>query len=218
MARDLIVVDGRTGTRREAAESFVADLADGPEPVVLMARSEAESALFQDIARMLPPMIEARRAARHERRIEALLDILLDADPLAGAEAGIDRDNAELRRAFLDRVTVLDAATVHERAGHTGRNKAQTAANWRRAGRILGVPQGGRLLYPTFQFDPAGQPLAIMTDILSALPADWSAWQRAFWFMAPNEWIDGTAPADALAVHGSSVVEAARRVDDLPAG
>lgn len=218
MARDLIVVDGRTGTRREPAESFAATLPDGPEPIVLMARSAAESALFRDIAQMLPHMVEARRATRHEGRIEALLDILLDADPLSAAEASIDRDNAELRREFLERAPVLDAATIHDRAGHTGRNKAQTAANWRRAGRILGLPHGGRLLYPAFQFDPAGQPFPIVADILKALPQDWSPWQRAIWFVAPNEWIDGTAPVDALATHGPLAVEAAHRADDMPAG
>lgn len=221
MARDLIVVErvgNRSTTRTQSVESFTAGLKDGPSPVVLVPETEATATLYREMAHLLPALLAERRAGRHDRRIEALLDLMLEEDPTGAAEARIDRDNAQLRRRFLDDIPVLDAAGVHDRAGHRGTNKAQTAASWRRAGRILGLPQGGRQLYPAFQFDADGQPLPGMAAALAALPAAMTPWQRAFWFVSPNDILDGSTPADALHRADDAIIDAAREAGSSPIG
>ena len=62
---------------------------------------------------------------------------------------------------------------------------------------------------PAFQFDDDGQPWPLVQPVLRALPAYRSAWQRAFWLVSPNEWLDERVPADALHEGDERVVEAA---------
>lgn len=136
---------------------------------------------------------------------------MIDTDLHQAAEMRIDWMHAGLRRDFLSAFLVLDAATVHERAIHAGLSKSQTAAAWQRAGRILGLPMQGKTLFPAFQFDANGQPLALLKPVLGALPADRSAWQRALWLVAPNEWTRGIAPIEFIRRDDETVLMAARR-------
>ena len=154
-------------------------------------------------------LLPQRRQQRHERRIDEMLDVILDFDPLSASEAKIDLANAEMRRAFLAEFPVIDAATVHERAGYGGRNKAQTAASWRAAGRILGLSLQGRVVFPVFQFNADGQPLPLLRKVLGRLPADRTDWQRAFWLVAPNEWLDGGRPIDLIRAGNEDALAAA---------
>jgi hypothetical protein len=187
-------------------------------PILFGARDRASARVAAELVRQLPDLIRARLSARQERRIEGLIDHMLDVDPFDRTEAEIDIDNARLRADFLREVDLLDSAAVHRRSGHSGRNTAQTAAVWRRAGRIFGVPHQGRLLFPAFQFDADGRPLPLVKEVLAALPEALTPWQTAFWFMAPDPWLDGAPPRDALLRGDPAVVEAARHAGRLPVG
>ena len=200
-----------------SVEGLAAALAarDGPAPIVTFPGSEAVSVFLRALPRFLPETLARRKDHRQAERIDRMLDAMLDFDPLDRAESRIDAMNAEMRRDFLTRFEVLDAAAVHDRAGHTGTNKAQTAASWGRAGRILALPYNGRMVYPAFQFDADGQPWSALRDVLKALRPDLSAWQRAIWLVAPNEWLDEAAPIDAIrGGAGEAAVAAARQGTD----
>lgn len=145
-----------------------------------------------------------------EDRINALLDSLIAIDPRAAAEARIDLRNAEKRKEFLDEFAVIDSTRVHEISGNKGSNPSQTAAVWRKANRILGLPVGQRTVYPAFQFDEGGRPYPLIKRVLDALPDDMMPWQTAFWLVSPSSVLDGGLPLDAIRRDDERVVEAAR--------
>lgn len=215
MAELLYLIDqsGSGVEERISAEALIERLKArrGPMPIVTLPESEDASVFLRELPRLMAPVLARQRSRRQEDRVDRLLEAMLDLDPLDGAESRIDVMNAKLRRDFLGEFEVLDAAGVHERSGHTGSNKAQTAAAWSRSGRILGLPLRGRTVYPAFQLDADGQPQPLLRAVLKCLRADLSAWQRAFWLVAPNEWLDGRTPLEAIAAQDKAVVDAARR-------
>lgn len=190
----------------------------GQPAVVFLPTTEGMTAILRELSRIVPALVAEQASQRREERIEGMLRYLLDFDPLDPVEARIDATNAQMRRDFLAAFPVVEAAAVHDRAGHEGTNKAQTAAAWRRANRILGLPYAGRTVYPLFQFDDDGQPWPLMQPVLRALPADRSAWQRAFWLVSPNEWLGERLPADAVRQGDARAVVAARHAGDVVVG
>ena len=145
-----------------------------------------------------------------EDRINAILDSLVALDPRAAAEARIDLRNAEKRKEFLDEFAVIDSARVHEISGNKGSNPSQTAAVWRKANRILGLPVGQRTVYPAFQFDESGRPYPLMKRVLDALPDDMTPWQTAFWLVSPSSTLDDSLPLDAIRGGDEQAIDAAR--------
>lgn len=135
---------------------------------------------------------------------------LVAIDPRAAAEARIDLHNAEKRKEFLDEFAVIDSTRVHEISGNTGSNPSQTAAVWRKANRILGLPVGQRTVYLAFQFDEGGRPYPLMKRVLDALPDDMTPWQTAFWLVSPSSALDGGPPLNAIRRGDEKVVDAAR--------
>lgn len=159
------------------------------------------------VQRMLPDKV----LDRQEERIETMLSAMMDLDPLDTAEARIDLRNAEKRQEFLHAFPVIEAQTIHKLAGHAGSNSSQTAASWRTAKKILGLPFGGKIIYPRFQFDADDQPYALMRDVLKALPEDMTPWQIAFWIVSPNARLDAVTPIEAIRRGDTSVIAAAER-------
>jgi hypothetical protein len=63
---------------------------------------------------------------------------------------------------------------------------------------------------PAFQFDPAGQPVPIVTEVNQLLDAADDPWGVADWWLGENPWLGGV-PADLLGeVEDSSLMGAAR--------
>lgn len=189
-----------------------------PASTVLVLPDTAAGVVVARVVAALPGLVARHGAARAERRIDALVESLIDVDPFAPVEAQVDADNAEMRAAFLEAHPALDSAAVHGRAGHEGRNAAQTAASWKRAGRIFALTHKGRDLFPAFQFDADGRPLHLLREVLAALPPDLTPWQRAFWLAGPSDELDGELPVDRLRAGDRRVVEAARGAGRLPIG
>ena len=51
--------------------------------------------------------------------------------------------------------------------------------------------------WPAFQFDPAGQPYPVVTEINVLLDADHDPWGVADWWLGRNAWLDA-CPADLI--------------------
>lgn len=218
MARKAQLIGPASASRSVAAEELSDAIRPFAHPVVFDAPGPAAERILARLLPQLPGLIATGSAARQEQRIEGLIGNLLDLDPFDRVEAEIDLDNARMRADFLQEFEMLDSAGVHDRAGHRGRNKAQTANGWKRAGRILALPVRGRDLFPAFQFDGQGQPLPLMAEVLAALPADLTPWQRAFWFAAPCPALDEALPMDLLARGDRRILDAAARAGELPPG
>jgi hypothetical protein len=186
---------------RPEAAGAVTFLVDDPATQAIMIR------MSEVLGRMVPEKLRERQ----EQRIETLLSAMMDFDPLDAAETRLDLRNAEKRQEFLRSFPVIEAQTIHKLAGHAGTNASQTAASWRAARKILGLPFGGKIVYPRFQFDADGQPFALMRDVLKALPDEMTPWQIAFWIVSPNAQLDLAAPIDAIRKGDGMAIAAAER-------
>jgi hypothetical protein len=130
---------------------------------------------------------------------------------LADEQLRITRSDADAKKEFFERVPMLDSTQIALAAGHNSHNGAQTADQWRRAGKIFSVPHDGDY-YPAFQFI-AGQPLPVVAEVLKLFRADpiRTNWQNAFWFASANCWLGGAAPMDLLQMEPNRVLDAAEQ-------
>ncbi len=86
-----------------------------------------------------------------------------------------------------------------------------TLARWIVDREILVFNWQARMLVPMFQFEPSDMslrhgPVAVVRELVDVL----DDWELALWFAQPNEWLNDTAPVDAITVDLASVLEAAR--------
>ena len=120
------------------------------------------------------------------------------------------RRNADFRADFLERYDVLDARQVHDLYGSEADNSAAPAWRWLSGGRVFGIEDRGRILYPAFQFDDTGRPKPVVARVLQALGKR-GPWQVAGWFTAPNGWLpDDRRPVEVMDADPDAVAEAAR--------
>lgn len=95
-------------------------------------------------------------------------------------------DNLGLRDRFIAEVGVLP----NSQAG----GELET---WKRTGKVFTVSHNGSEYIPAFQIRD-GQPHPTIAMALAVLPADLSDWQRAFWFVGGNGWLNNRVPAELL--------------------
>ncbi len=151
--------------------------------------------------------------SRQEAAIAKSAEVILP-DDLAAARGALAADNLTLRDRFIAQTTPLTSAEVGERAGASSTNPYATAARWKKAGDIFSVHHRGTEYYPAFQFRD-GRPHPSISKALATLPAGMSAWQRAFWFVSTNGWLDDAAPVDWLDDPNAIVSAAAREAQEV---
>ena len=180
---------------------------------------EVESASLRDAVQKFADLLPLRMAEHHERiseeHIDALLGVLMPADPIANARLELEIANARMRADFIRKEPCFTAPQISEMAGHEAKNRSVTASRWKHQGRIFSVPFQRQELYPAFQFAD-GEPVPQLAGILAALPTGMSEWQKAFWFLTPNGWLGGVAPATSL--RDAEAVAAAAAREGQPLG
>jgi len=129
-----------------------------------------------------------------------------DRVPLSPAAAAARRREDLLARGWPTSIAVGEALGAS--------NPAQFVAELRAAGALLGAwsaPQG-TFVHPDCQFDPSGNPLPVMRELLSILPSsgDEGGWRRTFWLYGERDALGGLAPADLLRSDARQVLELAR--------
>ena len=143
-----------------------------------------------------------------QRLIEAMLPPL---SALLPSKVAIlqARRNAEARARLIQEFGALTSTEVADLAGSKAGNRAAMAHRWKQEGRIFSVTYEGTVLYPAFQFDREGRPLAAMAQVIRTLGSKSSEWELALWFMANTGWLDGQRPVDLLESDPEAVVKAA---------
>lgn len=199
----------------EAIEAAFRKFIGAGEVVVFHGGRFAADAVLRKLVERLPSLVDARRQTLTEKHIDALVDAYLPADALASVMPDIEADNAAAQVDFLKTYPTLTADQVAERAGHAATNRSATANRWKGERKIFAVRAGGREVYPAFQFKD-GRPRAMLRPALEALACR-SGWQTAFWFIAPNSWLGGSAPIDRLD-DGQALLTAAAHETDAWAG
>lgn len=116
----------------------------------------------------------------------------------------------DARAALLKSGGAVTIEMIAEASGRTRGAVRQSVTRQRTAGSLVTVTHEGIVLVPTFQLDDAFdlQPdaAAVVARLVEYGMSGWAVWD---WFATPNTWLDGTAPADALAggdidaVHGA---------------
>lgn len=178
--------------------SAAADIALGSSVILQLKPNLDEShrsavrAFLEKVVRVSATLDESRL----ETAIGKLAEVLLP-DELADARGALASDNLELRDRFVAEVPQLTSAEIGARAGLRTKNPYATAARWKKAGEIFAVQHRGKEYFPAFQFRE-GRPHPTIKKALAVLPSRLSSWQRAFWFVSTNGWLDDKAPVDAL--------------------
>jgi hypothetical protein len=191
-------------------------------PVEELGEAEADQLVFLDPAigsamfQLLTVMLT--QAANDHIRFGRLVELLMPDDAVPdSAVVEQARRNAEARTAFLERVPTGTSAELAELAGSRARNKAALAGGWRKAGRVFAVLVSGQLRFPLFQFDRSGQPKPELAELIRTLDVQGlSGWELALWFTGASERLEGKRPLDLLDAEAERVLEAARRVAEIP--
>lgn len=146
-------------------------------------------------------LIAAMPSASQERdRRDRLVQTLMPDSIPQPVELLQARRSAAMRRDLLARYGCLTAEELADLHGSTAKNRYALAARWMREGKVFGVSQGARTVFPAFQFDADGRPQRVVAQTLEALPTEaMSAWAVALWWYANNAHLPGQArPAELI--------------------
>lgn len=211
-------VETRTVGIARLSEEEVETLEERHPELAAVARSGARRAITIAASASVLSALEqiSRSLAWETEQGDRVLAALAPDGPHAGRGV-LDEDRvlqlrrqAEVRDAFLRSVPLLTSAAVGELGRSAARNASALASRWKKEGRIFAVPSGRADLYPAFQFDPHGQPRAVVAAVLRHF-AEESDWARALWWTSPSGWLGGRRPLDVFDAEPEAVLEAARR-------
>ena len=183
--------------------------------------------------------VDLRRAAEAVEHLMTVLDpaavaaLMTAADAAASADPADEGDRAAFderfglrsyssgQRAALEarsqaryfaarRALLLGALTAPEVGERLGLSR-QTPHNRAKMGIYLAIGEHGAWRFPAWQFDPSG-PDGVVPHFPEALSAlgPMTAFAKALWFTAPNPYLEGRRPIDALRTEPSRVLDAAR--------
>ncbi|HEX4768866.1 MAG TPA: hypothetical protein VH414_21585 [Lichenihabitans sp.] len=206
-----------TGIVPEALAQAFADVLAGRSVILRLSadlpddRRTTVRSFLETVIRVTDGLEKGRR----EDAIAKLADIILP-DALADARGVLAEDNLALRDRFIAETAPLTSVDVGRQAGHARSNPYATAARWKKTGDIFSVHHRGVEYFPAFQFRD-GRPHPVVKPVLEVLPSQFSPWQRAFWFVSANGWLDDRAPADLLD-NREDLVAAAQREGEEAVG
>jgi hypothetical protein len=182
------------------------------ETSILLIIDESQAMSVVDLFAALTRTVEDRR------RFGELVDVLTPTEDVTSSPVLEQaRRNAAARQSFLSEFPSLSSGEVAELYGSTAKNRAALAQNWRKQGRVFGVPTPSGQRFPLFQFTADGQPKPAIAEVLSALSAGGlDGWQLALWFTGSLASLGDRRPVDVLDEDPVSVIEAARRVGEVP--
>lgn len=184
-------------SKGEAFENGDRPEENGREGLLIRGNDPRGLAALERTLQALNGRLAAARGTRQADRVDRLVDLLLDGEPLSATQEALEFDNAALRARYLETVPTYTAVDLHRLAGSASANRSALAGGWKDKRRVFAVPHRGRDLFPAFQFVD-GKPHPAIKRILSALPDGLTPWQTAFWFASGNGWLGGKAPQNAL--------------------
>lgn len=188
----------KDNTELKRLASAMADIATG-ESVILRLNPDLPSNYRKTVEMFLKTLVRVSGSleeSRLEEAINKLADVILP-DELGEARGALARDNLDIRDQFIREIEQFTSAEVGIQAGSAAKNPYATAARWKKTSEIFSVQHRGTEYFPAFQFRD-GRPRPAIKAALKALPQSLSAWQRAFWFVSTNGWLDNKAPVDML--------------------
>ena len=165
--------------------------------------------LTETLQSILSQRLGPQKAATLRVYIAAFLDEQDQVDRLAGHASNViahldARRQQQLfirsaaHRAVLDE-PLLESSAVATALGRTGANGREAASKLRLAGRLVGIRQQNRFLYPAFQFDLDHHRVHEVAERINCLlGALGDPWGVAAWWISANPRLGGRAPKDLL--------------------
>ncbi|MFC7738712.1 hypothetical protein ACFQX4_23555 [Roseomonas sp. GCM10028921] len=129
-------------------------------------------------------------------------------------EKRVADDNQRLRERFAAEVGLLSSKDIADRAAQPASIHEAAVFRWRDEGRILSVTWEGKEMFPAYQFK-SGQPHPAIKQVLDVLPTSMSDWQRAFWFVSANGWLDNREPVELLGQPDHLVAAAQHEAEEV---
>lgn len=94
---------------------------------------------------------------------------------------------------------MLSSTDVGDRIGSSSRHSRNLASARHRAGELLAITRGNRLVYPGFQFTPDGSPRPAIRSLRRLSEAhDWSEFDLLLWLVTPSSRLDDVRPVDLM--------------------
>jgi len=163
------------------------------------------------VVRAFLPRAAARPAA--ETRVDEPAPPEYAVTANSAPAGGPDSDGDRLRQRIFDTGRWLTATDVYRNNPTLGGiPNAVHAHRLRTQGRLLGVWDGRRYLYPEFQFEPRiGSVSDSMAELLNILPADNTGWKQAIWLFQPRRELDGKSAAEVFRQNPDTILDIARK-------
>jgi hypothetical protein len=111
--------------------------------------------------------------------------------------------------AILGGTAWLTSKEVGIRADPNAANKHSLASRWLSQGRIFAIEHSGQKVFPDYEFDPLGNPIPEMQELLAILEG-YSSFRLASWFESSSSQLGGKKPQELLARNPKAVIAAAR--------
>jgi hypothetical protein len=152
-----------------------------------------------------------RLLARHQADLHQLdlQQLMIDSAPIARMDPLEHKLQQRAVDAVLLGTTWCSSADIGTRADPAARNKHALANRWLKDKRIFAIERKGSYEFPDYAFDPLGQPIPALRDVLATLEG-YAPFRLAAWFESPSSALDGRRPRELLATHPAKVREAAR--------
>jgi hypothetical protein len=193
-------------TKRGSARQLVIALPTDIDAATLSGLGESVSKALQTLAK-----------EGSQRLIERASAVAAAAVPIAAPPPELIEERIARRRTMkriVDETRWLSAEQIRQ---HLGKRFSSTA-DWKRRGKIFGVPIEEREFFAAWQFGEDLRPLPIVAQVLEALGPIADPWKIAAWFHFPNPWLAKRAgaklvnrpPKDCLD-EGKILIEAARQ-------
>ncbi len=185
-----------------------------PAPVRPAHAPMAVTSTAKELSKPWQPQMILGLVRSHESMLRAAVAL---GPALRSVDVGFSPQMAravQAQESFYDRIAqqfgLLTARETGEQMGSTSNRPDNHAIHARKQGRLVALQRGNRLLFPAWQFDPDGQPLPVVKDLVD-LAARHARSERGIveWVSAPSAFFDGSAPAALLADDPDAILEGA---------
>jgi hypothetical protein len=170
--------------------------------------AEVITQTFQNVAQLVPLLIEKQQSEALRSIVEALMPKIVPT-PSALKEAEM---LARARAAVLKSGDWMTAAEIASIAGFSTSNPSAQPSKWKREKSIFAITHNGNDYFPSYGLHPATgyRPVKALSTLLQLFADSKDGWGLAYWFMSPNSFLGGKRPQDLLVTSPERVIDAAR--------
>lgn len=180
-------------------------------PHISQASADAIARTFENIAQLVPSLLESQQQQAIKAVVEALMPKIMP-PPNVLKEAEMQ---ARARAAVLQSGDWMTASQIANAAGFSASNPSAQPSKWKRDKAIFTISHNGVDYFPGYGLDPSAgyRPFKALAKVIDMFGDRKDGWGLAYWFMSPNSFLGGARPQDLLRTAPQRVADAA--MDEL---